>query len=100
MGKAKLEQWLRDVNKSWEPFFKPEPRTEGIELAEDNARVELLSPADASLRILTVRKYKRFKAHKIRASRFLQRLVRDNAGLFVHWRIGMIGTLPDGSRVS
>jgi RNA-directed DNA polymerase len=39
-----------------------------------------------------MRKYKRFKAHKIRASRFLQRLVRDNAGLFVHWRIGMIGT--------
>jgi group II intron reverse transcriptase/maturase len=39
-----------------------------------------------------MRKYKRFKAHKIRASRFLQRLVRDNASLFVHWRIGMIGT--------
>jgi len=38
------------------------------------------------------RKFKRFKAHKIRASHFLQRLVRDNASLFVHWRIGMIGT--------
>jgi RNA-directed DNA polymerase len=44
-----------------------------------------------TLLVWTMRKYKRFKAHKIRASRFLQR-VRDNAGLFVHWRIGMIGT--------
>jgi hypothetical protein len=39
-----------------------------------------------------MRKYKRFKAHKVRASHFLQRLVRDQASLFVHWRIGMIGT--------
>jgi hypothetical protein len=36
------------------------------------------------------RKYKRFRFHKIRASRFLQGLVRT--GLFVHWRIGMTGT--------
>ncbi len=39
-----------------------------------------------------VRKFKRFKAHKTRASHFLQRLVRDNASLFVHWRTGMVGT--------
>jgi RNA-directed DNA polymerase len=39
-----------------------------------------------------MRKYKRFKAHKVRASHFLQRLVRDHARLFVHWRIGMTGT--------
>jgi len=38
------------------------------------------------------RKYKRFKAHKIRASRFLQRLVKEHASLFVHWRLGMPGT--------
>ena len=39
-----------------------------------------------------MRKFKRFKAHKIRASRFLQKLVRERMGLFVHWRIGMTGT--------
>ena len=39
-----------------------------------------------------MRKFKRFKAHKIRASRFLQKLVRDRMSLFVHWRIGMTGT--------
>jgi RNA-directed DNA polymerase len=39
-----------------------------------------------------MRKFKRFKAHKIRASRFLQKLVREKMSLFVHWRIGMTGT--------
>ena len=39
-----------------------------------------------------IRKFKRFKDHKIRASHFLQRLVTERADLFVHWRIGMIGT--------
>jgi len=38
-----------------------------------------------------MRKFKRFKAHKIRASRFLQKLVRERMSLFVHWRIGMTG---------
>ena len=39
-----------------------------------------------------MRKFKRFKAHKVRASHFLQKLVRDDMGHFVHWRIGMTGT--------
>jgi hypothetical protein len=39
-----------------------------------------------------MRKYKRFKARKIRASQSLQRLVRDKASLFVHWRLGMFGS--------
>jgi len=39
-----------------------------------------------------MRKFKRLKAHKIRASRFLQKLARDHMSLFVHWRIGMTGT--------
>lgn len=38
------------------------------------------------------RKFKRLKAHKIRASRFLQKLARESASLFVHWRLGMTGT--------
>ena len=38
------------------------------------------------------RKFKRFAAHKIRTSRFLQSIAKNNAELFVHWRIGMTGT--------
>jgi RNA-directed DNA polymerase len=39
-----------------------------------------------------MRKFKRFKAHKTRASHFLQKLAQEKAGLFAHWRLGMIGT--------
>jgi RNA-directed DNA polymerase len=44
------------------------------------------------LRAWVMRKFKRFAAHKIRAGRFLERLARENANLFVHWRLGMTGT--------
>jgi RNA-directed DNA polymerase len=37
------------------------------------------------------RKYKGLRGHKVRASQFLQRLSRNCAGLFEHWRIGMTG---------
>ena len=46
-----------------------------------------------------MRKFKRFKAHKIRTSCFLQKLAQENAGLFVHWQLGMTGTFSDGSGV-
>lgn len=39
-----------------------------------------------------MRKYKRFAAHKVRASRFLIRLTSERTDLFEHWRIGMTGT--------
>jgi hypothetical protein len=39
-----------------------------------------------------MRKFKRFKDHKIQASQFLQRLATERTDLFVHWRLGMIGT--------
>ena len=34
-----------------------------------------------------MRKYKRFRFHKTRASLFLRKLARDNAELFVHWQL-------------
>jgi RNA-directed DNA polymerase len=39
-----------------------------------------------------MRKFKGFRGHKISASQFMQRLARDRASLFEHWRIGMTGT--------
>jgi hypothetical protein len=39
-----------------------------------------------------MKKFKRFRTHKVRASHFLQKLARDNAGLFMHWLIGLTGT--------
>ena len=38
------------------------------------------------------RKFKRYKAHKGRAIRLLERLARERAELFAHWQIGMEGS--------
>jgi RNA-directed DNA polymerase len=57
-----------------------------------SALYPLLRYVNQTLRAWVMRKFKRFAAHKIRAGRFLERLARENADLFVHWRLGMTGT--------
>ena len=57
-----------------------------------SALAPLLRYVNQTLRAWAMRKFKRFKAHKVRAGRFLESLSRTNAKLFVHWRIGMVGT--------
>jgi RNA-directed DNA polymerase len=52
----------------------------------------ILRYVNQTLLAWAMRKYKRFKARKIRASQTLQRLVRDKASLFVHWRLGTFGS--------
>jgi RNA-directed DNA polymerase len=52
----------------------------------------LLRYVNQTLRAWVMRKFKRFAAHKTRAGRFLERLARTNADIFVHWRLGMTGT--------
>ncbi|MGH9606367.1 MAG: group II intron reverse transcriptase/maturase [Terracidiphilus sp.] len=37
------------------------------------------------------RKFKRFKAHKVRAARLLEKLARTRPDIFVHWQLGMRG---------
>ena len=57
-----------------------------------SALYPLLRYVNQTLLAWATRKFKRFKAHKIRASRFLQRLTAVRPDLFVHWQLGMIGT--------
>ena len=57
-----------------------------------SALAPMLRYVNQTLQAWAMRKFKRFKAHKIRAGRFLEKLSRSNANLFVHWRIGMTGT--------
>ena len=38
-----------------------------------------------------MRKFKRFKGHKVLASKFLQRLAMEHKALFVHWTLGITG---------
>ena len=57
-----------------------------------SALAPLLRYVNLTLVAWARRKFKRFRGHKIRASCFLQKLVRRNANLFVHWQLGMTGT--------
>ena len=57
-----------------------------------SALAPVLRYVNQTLLAWAMRKFKRFAAHKIRASRFLQTIAKTNAELFVHWRIGMTGT--------
>jgi RNA-directed DNA polymerase len=56
-----------------------------------SALYPLIRFVNLTLLAWVMRKFKRFRAHKVRAGRFLERLARENAGLFVHWRLGMTG---------
>jgi RNA-directed DNA polymerase len=57
-----------------------------------SALVPLLRYVNHMLRAWVMRKFKHFAGHTVRASRFLQRLAREHADLFVHWQLGMTGT--------
>jgi RNA-directed DNA polymerase len=52
----------------------------------------LLRYVNQTLVAWAMRKFKRFKDHKLRASQFLHRLSVARKALFVHWAIGMTGT--------
>jgi hypothetical protein len=46
---------------------------------------------DKTLGAWAMRKFKRLKGHKIRASLFLESIAKRQPALFVHWRKGMVG---------
>ena len=56
-----------------------------------SALYPLIRYVNLTLLAWVMRKFKRFRAHKVRPGRFLERLAREKAALFVHWRLGMIG---------
>jgi RNA-directed DNA polymerase len=56
-----------------------------------SALYPLLRYVNQTLVAWAMRKFKRFKHHKIQASQFLQRLATECVDLFAHWQIGMTG---------
>ena len=50
-----------------------------------SALYPLLRHVNQTLVAWAMRKFKRFKDHKVRASQFLQRLAKEQRALFVHW---------------
>jgi group II intron reverse transcriptase/maturase len=57
-----------------------------------SALAPLLRYVNQTLVAWATRKFKHFRAHKVRASHFLQRLSKQSAALFAHWQLGMTGT--------
>ena len=51
----------------------------------------MLRYVNQTLLAWAIRKFKRFTGRRVAAARFLERLVKTRADLFVHWHIGMIG---------
>src|SRR6202011_3887467 len=58
-----------------------------------SALYPLLRYLNQTLVVWAMRKFKRFKRHKVQAGQFLQRLATDWGDLFVHWQIVMTGVL-------
>ena len=56
-----------------------------------SALYPLFRYVNATLLAWAQRKFKRFKAHKVRAAYFLMKLAQMRAELFVHWQYGMRG---------
>ena len=56
-----------------------------------SALAPMLRYVNLTLLAWAMRKFKRFKGHKVRTGRFLQRLAADRPDLFVHWQLGMKG---------
>jgi RNA-directed DNA polymerase len=52
----------------------------------------MLRYVNLTLMAWAMRKYKRLRTRRTRTARFLQRLVRVHASLFVHWQLGMSGS--------
>jgi len=51
----------------------------------------MLRYVNLTLRAWVMRKFKRFAGKTVRAGRFLERMARDHAAMFVHWRLGLTG---------
>jgi group II intron reverse transcriptase/maturase len=56
-----------------------------------SALYPLLRHVNQTLVAWAMRKFQRFKGHKVRAGRFLERLAAEHRAIFVHWDIGMTG---------
>jgi group II intron reverse transcriptase/maturase len=56
-----------------------------------SALAPLLRYVNLTLLAWAMRKFKRFRDHKVRAGRFLERLAATRPDLFAHWQLGMTG---------
>lgn len=58
---------------------------------------ELMEATDKTIVCWAMRKYKKFKYRKIWASKFIQKIMKNDPKLFVHWETRMKAHWFDGS---
>jgi RNA-directed DNA polymerase len=74
---AEIAQQINPLLRGWIGYYGRFSRS---------ALFSLVDYVNQKLKAWIMRKYKRFRFHKTRASLFLRKLARDNAELFIHWQ--------------
>src|SRR5271157_1835075 len=84
--RAVCEKTARTVRREGSAKADPYPYINYYGRFSRSALFSLADYVNQKLKSWIMRKYKRFRFHKTRASLFLRRLARDNKDLFVHWQ--------------
>jgi RNA-directed DNA polymerase len=80
---------LRDISRKFNPILRG--WLEYFGRFCPSALYPLLRHFNKTLVAWAMRKYRRLKGHKTRASLFIEGIVKRRPELFVHWRRGMVG---------
>jgi RNA-directed DNA polymerase len=80
---------LRDISRMYDPILRGWVAYYGK--FYPSALYPLFRHFNKTLVAWAMKKYRRLKGHKIRASLFLEKIAKERAHLFVHWHRGMVG---------
>ena len=86
----RTEQSLNDIAKWWNPIIRGWIGYYGV--YNKWAMYPVLRHFNLTLVKWAKHKYKRLKSGKIRASKFMMMVAERDPKLFVHWKLGMVGT--------
>jgi RNA-directed DNA polymerase len=87
--RRQTQQSLQDIARKLNPLLRGWIEYYGR--YTPSALYPLFRYVNQTLLAWVMRKFKRFKHHKVAASHFLQRLAQAPVALFEHWRLGIIG---------
>jgi RNA-directed DNA polymerase len=77
-----IARWYNPILQGWINYYGKYNRS---------ALYPMLRHFNKTLVQWVMKKYRRFRQRKVWASKFLEGILAENPGLFVHWRIGMKG---------
>ncbi len=80
---------LKDIAKEFNPILRGWIEYYGCYCP--SALYPVFRHFNKSLVTWIMRKYKKFKGRKIRAIKLLEKIAKEKPGLFVHWKLGIVG---------